>query len=81
MALDGKWATGKTHFLRRWVSAHRNENMGKGNVIYYDAFANDYQSDPLISLVCALSEKTPESDALRKLKNFAFNAVQPLARR
>ena len=50
VALDGGWGTGKTYFLKRWVGAHCLDNAGKATTIYFDAFANDYLSDPLPSL-------------------------------
>lgn len=82
IALDGRWGTGKSYFLKRWVGAHRKENGGKALTLYFDAFANDYQSDPLVALVSALSDRIPAADIpkLRRLKNVATKFVKPLAK-
>jgi len=82
IALDGRWGTGKSYFLKRWVGAHTEENGGSATTIYFDAFAHDYLSDPLPALVSALSERVPSSSAPRvdKLKKAAFKLVRPLAR-
>ena len=48
VALDGRWGTGKTHFLKRWVGAHEG-----ATTIYFDAFAHDYLGDPLPNLIAA----------------------------
>ncbi len=39
VALDGRWGSGKSHFLKRWVGAHTLENDGRATVVYFDAFA------------------------------------------
>lgn len=56
LALDGPWGSGKSHFLQRWVGAHKLENNGKATTVYFDAFANDYLDDPLIALIGAIDE-------------------------
>ncbi|MGR3977023.1 P-loop ATPase [Acinetobacter sp. 1207_04] len=44
LALDARWGEGKTWFVRHWKK-HLEENH---NVIYLDAFANDYLEDPFL---------------------------------
>ena len=40
IALDGKWGTGKTYFLKRWVGEHARTKEGDvTSVVYFDAFA------------------------------------------
>lgn len=51
LALDDGWGSGKTFSLKRWVAAHTAENDGSGITVYFDAFANDHLSDPLISII------------------------------
>ena len=82
IALDGRWGTGKSYFLKRWVGAHKLENDGKATTVYFDAFANDYLSDPLPALVSALSDRISpsENEKLAKLKAAAFKVMKPLAR-
>ena len=77
VALDGRWGTGKTYFLKRWVGEHK-----EATTIYFDAFAHDYISDPLPALISALAERTPPGDAeaLEAVKNVAFKLARPAAR-
>lgn len=82
IALDGRWGTGKTYFLKRWVGAHGIENGGKAHTIYFDAFAHDYLGDPLIALVSALVERTPADDKSKidRVKETAIKLAKPVAR-
>lgn len=82
VALDGNWGTGKSYFLKRWVGAHTIENGSNATTVYFDAFANDYVSDPLPALVSALAERLPEEDGetLQRVKLAAFKLAKPLAR-
>ena len=82
VALDGRWGTGKSYFLKRWVGAHRGQNNGRALTLYFDAFANDYQSDPLVALVAALSERLPpaERSKLDRMKKVAFSFAKPLTK-
>ena len=81
IALDGKWGTGKTHFLKRWVGAHTLENDGTVNVVYFDAFAQDYLNDPLPALISSLSERFLDNDdKFKTVKAIAFKLAKPLAR-
>lgn len=80
IALDGRWGTGKSYFLKRWVGAHQKQNGGRALTLYFDAFANDYMSDPLISLLAALTERLPaeERSKLDRLKRNAVGIIKPL---
>ena len=82
IALDGKWGTGKTHFLKRWVGAHSVENGSTATTVYFDAFANDYLNDPLPALVSSLTDRLPAgNDAkIQRVKAAAFKLAKPLAR-
>ncbi|MGF1649318.1 MAG: P-loop NTPase fold protein, partial [Hyphomicrobiaceae bacterium] len=82
IALDGPWGSGKSYFLKRWVGAHREQNNGKALTLYFDAFANDYLSDPMVALLSALTDRIPAEDAckLKQLKTTASKFVKPLAR-
>lgn len=58
IALDGGYGTGKTFILRRWVQ----ELQDHGRVaVYYNAWENDCDDDPLVSLI-----ETLASDAKAK---------------
>lgn len=82
IALDGMWGTGKTHFLKRWVGAHGVENGSTATTVYFDAFANDYLSDPLPALVASLTERLPNGNEakIQRVKAAAFKLAKPLAR-
>ncbi|WP_052205946.1 KAP family P-loop NTPase fold protein [Pantoea rodasii] len=59
--LNAKWGTGKTYFLRRWVS----EIEQFYPAVYIDAWSSDHSSDPLLSVVSEVKNK------LRELKNIS----------
>ena len=82
LALDGKWGCGKTHFLKRWVGAHTLQHEGKAITVYFDAFANDYQNDPLTALIAAMLERLPEREKPeeKELKRTAVKLAKPFAR-
>ncbi|EBP7146783.1 hypothetical protein AC205_23280, partial [Salmonella enterica] len=46
LALDDKWGNGKTSFVRMMESEINKKHSDKFEVIYFDAFKSDYQSDP-----------------------------------
>lgn len=65
IALHGAWGTGKIHFLQRWVGAHAQGDR-TATTLYFDAFASDYQSDPLVA---ALAGRLPkQTKVLNKIK-------------
>ena len=91
VALDGRWGTGKTYFLKRWVGAHARRDDGDvAAVVYFDAFAHDSLGDPLPALVSALEERISRSDAanspaeykrkIQAVKEAAFKLMKPLVR-
>lgn len=47
VALNGDWGSGKTTFIRMW-KGHAEQNGF--SVIYFDAFAHDYQEDAFLAL-------------------------------
>jgi hypothetical protein len=82
VAIDGRWGTGKSYFLRRWVGAHRLSNGGRALTLYFDAFENDYLADPLIALVAALAHRIPKVEAskLARIKKAAMKLMRPAAK-
>ncbi|MDE2673627.1 MAG: P-loop NTPase fold protein [Paracoccaceae bacterium] len=80
VALNGNWGTGKTWFLDKWVR-HHQDKFTDTTVVYFDAFAHDYISDPLPALVSALEEHTSLSDRnIKRMKKAAFKIAQTGAR-
>ncbi len=54
IALNGTWGCGKTTFLKIW----RHHLSGKGYTsLYFNAWENDYLSDPLIGLLGEIKEE------------------------
>lgn len=49
-ALDDIWGSGKTSFVKMLKSELESTSSEIIDVIYFDAFENDYQSDPFISI-------------------------------
>ncbi|WP_349929046.1 P-loop NTPase fold protein [Acinetobacter sp. A1-4-2] len=82
LALDARWGEGKTWFVRHWKKHLEDE---KHNVIYLDAFANDYLDDPFLvisseitsclSKDCDLDQK--HIDAFKGKAAAAYHALLP----
>lgn len=54
LALDARWGEGKTWFVRHWAK-HLDDTQH--NVIYLDAFANDYLEDPFLVIASEIASK------------------------
>ncbi|ENX06627.1 hypothetical protein F897_02899 [Acinetobacter variabilis] len=61
LALDARWGEGKTWFVRHWAK-HLSDT--KHNVIYLDAFANDYLDDPFLTIAAQISQAFKDSDEI-----------------
>ena len=59
IALNGEWGSGKTTFVKMFMQKMENEG---GHPLYFNAWENDYVSDPFIALLSELKELYPESD-------------------
>lgn len=75
VALNSQWGSGKTWFLQRWVGEHDKANENS-IVVYFDAFAHDYVSDPLPALVSELVGRTGDKELFKAIKEVAFKFVQ-----
>lgn len=82
ISINGKWGTGKSHFLKRWVGAHAKQNGGSAITVYFDAFSHDYISDPLIGLTQAVTERLPatEKSVTQSMRRLAIGLAQPAAK-
>ncbi|MCF6444932.1 P-loop NTPase fold protein [Nereida sp. MMG025] len=56
IALDGGWGTGKSHFLKCWVGHHLQREGNTSQTVYFDAFANDFMDEPLVSLLACMAD-------------------------
>jgi len=69
ICLDGQWGTGKTFFLTRLVETFRRQG---GTALYYNAWADDFLDDPLISIVAQFGDEN--------IPNRIFDAVKKAAK-
>ncbi len=58
LALDARWGEGKTWFVRHWAK-HLTDK--EHNVIYLDAFANDYLDDPFLVIASEIAAKLDQT--------------------
>ena len=71
LALDARWGEGKTWFVRNWAK-HLDDTQH--NVIYLDAFANDYLEDPFLTIAAEISQTFKESEEIDDDEIKDFNA-------
>lgn len=60
IALNGKWGTGKTTFVKKWQAMLELKQYGF-NTIYFNAWQSDYVDDPLIPLIANLKKQEGEN--------------------
>ena len=53
IGLNARWGTGKTFFLKHLAEYYMTPD---GYAVYFNAWADDFIGDPLVSLVCQLQE-------------------------
>jgi hypothetical protein len=58
LAIDNEWGTGKSTFIRMWKQYLENENF---KTLYFNAWENDFESDPLIAILSDLKTLLPQS--------------------
>ena len=63
IALDSPWGEGKSTFIHMWQGYVENDRVNRLNTIYFDAFANDYQKDPFLSLASEFYEFFEEKNS------------------
>lgn len=64
IALNDKWGNGKTTFLKMWeAEIAKSNNL---SVVYFDAFQNDFQTDPFIAIASHIYAKIDDEDAKKK---------------
>ncbi|WP_337021263.1 KAP family P-loop NTPase fold protein [Pantoea anthophila] len=60
LAIDDQWGSGKTTFLKMWETELIIDNDLE--VIYFDAFKNDYQEDAFLALSSAIYPKIEKEE-------------------
>lgn len=55
LAINNEWGTGKTTFVKMWQQKLKNEGF---KTIYFNAWKNDFDSNPLVALMSELETLT-----------------------
>lgn len=83
ISLDSEWGTGKTTFVTMWKDLLDNdeEYSSKFNTLYFNAWENDYITDPLLALVSEIEAEIKREDSKFK-KNFnkVKEVILPMAK-
>lgn len=78
LAIDDQWGSGKTTFLKMWENELiTNDNL---EVIYFDAFKNDYQEDAFLALSSAIYPRIEKDEDKRKFLKAAKNVGRFIVR-
>ena len=83
VALNGDWGTGKTFFLERWQKHMEKTTVGC-NVIYYNAWKEDFFEDPLIPILASIIRTNEDPNLRSKIaaiatKELAWRNARSLA--
>ena len=82
LALDSPWGTGKTTVVRM---LHRSLEIEGFKCVYFNAWKDDYGTDPLIPMVSAIDELKAaddlSSESFRASMTVVKKAVGPIAKR
>jgi len=73
-SLDDRWGNGKTSFVQMMKAEIELDDSKNYNVIYFDAFEHDYQSDPFISLTAQIYSLIKKDES--KLRPFKDRFIQ-----
>lgn len=65
LAINGKWGTGKTTFVKMWQNYLEKYDI---QTLYYNAWENDFVSDPLVSLLGELNKFNKVNGAKEKME-------------
>ena len=57
LAINGRWGTGKTTFVEMWKAYLELDNF---HTLYFNAWENDFISDPLVGLLGELKKINPQ---------------------
>ena len=83
ISLDSEWGTGKTTFVTMWKDLLDNDEKysSKFNTLYFNAWENDYITDPLLALVSEIEAEIKREDSKFK-KNFnkVKQVILPMAK-
>ncbi|WP_294209668.1 P-loop NTPase fold protein [uncultured Chryseobacterium sp.] len=71
LAINSKWGTGKTTFVKMWQQQLKNEEF---ETIYFNAWENDFEDNPLTALIGELQTITNSND--NKFKKIVKSAAK-----
>lgn len=79
LALDAPWGEGKSTFTRMWQGLLAEKNVPH---VYFDAFENDYQTDPFLAISSEIYSLIDEEDEEnhREFKEKATSALKVVGR-
>ena len=82
IALDSGWGEGKSTFIKMWRGYLANHREPVIKSIYFDAFENDYQKDPFLTLASEIYQliSVDDEETKTKFKDKASKAFKSLAR-
>ena len=66
LAINGRWGTGKTTFVEMWKAYLELDGL---RTLYFNAWENDFISDPLIGLLGELKKMNPQEKAEKALES------------
>ena len=64
IALNGLWGTGKTTFVKMMEQLMKNQGY---KPLYFNAWTNDFVSDPLVAMLAEMKEVMPDSPKLENV--------------
>jgi len=59
LALDGKWGTGKSTFVKMWDASLRKAEF---QTIYFNAWEHDFENEPLVALIGEMRKLVDKED-------------------
>lgn len=82
IALDSGWGEGKSTFIKMWRGYIENQREPEIKSIYFDAFENDYQKDPFLTLASEIYQliTVEDEETKTKFKDKAAKAAKSLVR-
>ena len=71
LAINNEWGTGKTTFVKMWQKALETNHFGTGRfqTIYFNAWENDFDNNPLVALMSELKEFAKENKKEKVFKS------------
>ena len=75
VAINGKWGTGKTTFIRMWKQSLENNGF---KTLHFNVWQDDYITDPLVGLIgqmCDMCETEQDKEKFSNIVDYASKIV------